>query len=50
MRLEHAQVTAISDIPRFAPLGVVLSMQPPHCTSDMPWAEVRVGAERVYQR
>jgi predicted amidohydrolase YtcJ len=46
-RLEHAQVVAVEDIPKFAPLGVVLSMQPPHATSDMPWAETRVGPERI---
>ena len=47
IRLEHAQVVALEDIPKFAPLGVVLSMQPPHATSDMPWAETRVGPERI---
>ena len=47
LRLEHAQVTALEDIPQFAPLGVVLSMQPPHATSDMPWAETRVGPVRI---
>jgi predicted amidohydrolase YtcJ len=47
LRLEHAQVVALEDIPKFAPLGVVLSMQPPHATSDMPWAETRVGPERI---
>jgi hypothetical protein len=47
LRLEHAQVTALEDIPKFAPLGSVVSMQPPHCTSDMPWAETRVGPERI---
>jgi len=47
LRVEHAQVTALEDIPRFAPLGIVLSMQPPHATSDMPWAETRVGPERI---
>lgn len=47
LRLEHAQVVALEDIPQFAPLGVVLSMQPPHCTSDMEWAEERVGPERI---
>jgi predicted amidohydrolase YtcJ len=47
LRLEHAQVTALEDIPRFAPLGIVLSMQPPHATSDMGWAETRVGPERI---
>jgi len=47
LRIEHAQVVALEDIPKFAPLGVVLSMQPPHCTSDMPWAETRVGPDRI---
>lgn len=47
LRIEHAQVVALEDIPKFAPLGIVLSMQPPHCTSDMPWAEKRIGAERI---
>jgi hypothetical protein len=47
LRVEHAQVVALEDIPRFAALDLVLSMQPPHCTSDMPWAEIRVGAERI---
>lgn len=47
LRVEHVQVVALEDIPKFAPLGLVLSMQPPHCTSDMPWAEDRVGPERI---
>lgn len=47
LRLEHAQVVALEDINKFAPLGIVLSMQPPHCTSDMPWAETRVGPDRI---
>ena len=47
LRLEHAQVVVLEDIPQFGPLGVVLSMQPPHATSDMPWAEERVGPERI---
>ncbi len=46
-RIEHAQVVALDDIGRFAPLGVIASMQPTHATSDMPWAEDRVGAERI---
>ncbi len=45
-RIEHAQVLAPEDIPRFAALGVLPSMQPTHCTSDMPWAGARLGAER----
>jgi predicted amidohydrolase YtcJ len=47
LRIEHAQVVAAADIPRFARLGVIASMQPVHCTSDMPWAEKRLGPERV---
>lgn len=47
LRIEHAQVIALEDIPRFAKLGVVASMQPTHATSDMPWAEKRVGPERI---
>ncbi|KAF1720714.1 amidohydrolase [Pseudoxanthomonas wuyuanensis] len=46
-RVEHAQVVALEDIPRFAPLGVIASMQPTHATSDMPWAQDRVGAQRI---
>ena len=47
LRDEHAQILALSDIPRFAQLHVIPSMQPTHCTSDMRWAEQRVGPERV---
>jgi predicted amidohydrolase YtcJ len=46
-RIEHAQVLALTDIPRFHALGVVASMQPTHATSDMPWAERRVGPQRI---
>lgn len=46
-RVEHAQVLAPADIPRFATLGVIASVQPTHATSDMPWAEERVGPERI---
>jgi predicted amidohydrolase YtcJ len=46
-RIEHAQVLAPDDIPRFARLGVLPSMQPVHCASDMFWAEARLGPERV---
>jgi hypothetical protein len=46
-RIEHAQVLALSDIPRFAAEGVIASMQPTHATSDMPWAERRVGPVRI---
>lgn len=46
-RIEHAQVVALQDIPRFAELGVIASMQPTHATSDMGWAQDRVGPERI---
>ncbi len=46
-RIEHAQVVALEDIPRFVELGVIASVQPTHATSDMPWAEDRVGPERI---
>lgn len=46
-RIEHAQVIALDDIPRFAELGVIASMQATHATSDMNMAEDRVGPERV---
>jgi predicted amidohydrolase YtcJ len=46
-RMEHAQVVAASDIPRFESIGVVPSMQPTHATSDMNMAEQRVGADRI---
>ena len=46
-RIEHAQVVALEDIHRFAQLGVIASMQPTHATSDMPWAENRVGPDRI---
>jgi len=46
-RVEHAQVLAAEDIPRFAALGVLASMQPTHCTSDMRWAQARLGDGRV---
>jgi predicted amidohydrolase YtcJ len=46
-RVEHAQVISLDDIPRFARLGVIPSMQGSHQTSDMGWAEARVGPERI---
>lgn len=47
LRLEHAQVLFPGDIPRFRELGVIPAMQPTHCTSDMFWAEARLGPSRV---
>ncbi|WP_267225854.1 amidohydrolase [Dyella silvae] len=46
-RVEHAQIVALDDIPRFATLRIIASMQPTHATSDMPWAGQRLGAERL---
>ena len=45
--IEHAQVVRPEDVRRFARLGVVASMQSTHATSDGPWAERRLGPERV---
>ena len=46
-RIEHAQVVNSADIPRFAPLNVIASMQPSHAVEDMPWAEARIGPQRI---
>ncbi len=46
-RVEHAQVLTAADVGRFAKSGVIASFQPTHATSDMPWAEARLGPERV---
>lgn len=46
-RVEHAQVVAVADMPRFARSQVIASVQPTHATSDMNMAEDRVGAERI---
>ena len=46
-RIEHAQVLHPDDVPRFARLGVIASMEPPHCVEDKGWAQARLGPERV---
>ncbi|MGK2858770.1 MAG: amidohydrolase [Thermoanaerobaculia bacterium] len=46
-RIEHFQVATLADIDRLAEMGVIAAMQPTHATSDMPWAEERVGPERI---
>ncbi len=46
-RIEHAQIIHHADVPRFATLGVIPSMQASHQTSDMYWAANRLGAERL---
>ncbi len=45
-RIEHAQHLHADDVKRFAPLGVIASMQGIHCTSDAPWIPKRLGVER----
>ncbi|HEY0673314.1 MAG TPA: amidohydrolase [Longimicrobiales bacterium] len=46
-RIEHAQVLHADDIRRFAQLGVIPAMQAVHQTSDMYWAETRLGPKRI---
>jgi hypothetical protein len=46
-KIEHAQVVAPADFARFRELGVIASMQPCHQTTDMRWAQDRVGPERA---
>jgi len=45
-RSEHAQLLIQEDIPRFAELGVIASMQPTHCITDKRFCEKRIGLER----
>ena len=47
LRIEHAQIIALDDLPRFAALGIIPSMQATHATSDLPWAPKRLGADRI---
>jgi predicted amidohydrolase YtcJ len=46
-RLEHAQIVDVADLARFAPAGIIASMQPTHQTSDRTMAEARLGANRL---
>ena len=46
-RVEHAQILSEQDIPRFAKLGVIASMQPSHAISDLFFAPARLGMERL---
>ncbi|MCF6241018.1 MAG: amidohydrolase [Bacteroidales bacterium] len=46
-RIEHAQVIAPEDFKLFNEYSVVPSVQPTHATSDMYWAEARLGSERI---
>ena len=47
-RIEHAQILNFADIPRFARLGVIPSMQAVHQSSDMTWAPTRLGYARSF--
>src|ERR1041385_9119226 len=47
LRIEHLQIFAPKDLPRIVSTHSVASMQPTHATSDMPWAEKRIGPERI---
>jgi len=46
-RVEHAQILTAQDIPRFSKLGVIASMQPSHAISDLFFAPVRLGKDRL---
>src|SRR5262249_30201500 len=46
-RVEHPQTRAAPDAPPSRARGILPSMQPTHCTSDMPWADARLGADRL---
>ncbi|KAF8583423.1 hypothetical protein K439DRAFT_1661297 [Ramaria rubella] len=46
-RIEHAQIMQLADLNRTGTLGVIASVQPTHATSDMSYAETRVGPERI---
>jgi predicted amidohydrolase YtcJ len=46
-RIEHAQIVAPEDFAKFKEYSIIASMQPTHATSDMLWAQDRVGPERI---
>ena len=46
-RIEHAQVVSPEDRPKFEKFSIIPSVQPTHAISDGPWAEDRLGAERI---
>ncbi|GAA5923365.1 hypothetical protein JCM3775_007516 [Rhodotorula graminis] len=47
LRVEHAQILTQDDIKRMGRLGLIASFQPTHATSDMAYAEERLGSERI---
>lgn len=48
-RIEHAQIVADTDLPRFAKLGVIASMQPSHAIGDLFFAPARLGQDRLHE-
>lgn len=48
-RIEHAQIVDSSDIAKYKKFRVIPSVQPTHATSDMYWADERLGPDRVKQ-
>lgn len=46
-RIEHAQIVSKEDMPKFAKYSIIPSVQPTHATSDMYWAEQRLGPFRI---
>jgi hypothetical protein len=46
-RIEHAQVVHPIDLQKFGQYNILPSVQPTHATSDMPWAEKRLGQDRL---
>ncbi len=46
LRIEHAQIVHPIDVKRFKELGIIASVQPTHCTSDMAWVPARLGKTR----
>ncbi|MBO7469627.1 MAG: amidohydrolase [Bacteroidales bacterium] len=46
-RIEHSQVVDAQDFVLYKEYNIIPSIQATHCTSDMPWAEERLGSERV---
>ena len=48
-RIEHAQIVDSADIAKYGKYRIIPSVQPTHCTSDMYWADERLGEERIKQ-
>src|SRR5439155_919791 len=46
-RIEHAQIVSSGDIPRFAEMGIIPSMQPSHAIGDLHFAASRLGLKRL---